>query len=114
MITQIKYIANGPTAVVGANNHIAVSQDGNNWDLISKAGLGIGLHTVNLSSSAPNSHVERNRSGVLITLKRSDNEGAVLRLDPFKLIEIDGIAATTTPETLATAQAIKDEIASWL
>lgn len=113
MVTQVKYIANGPTAVVGANDHIAVSQDGTNWDLISKAALSVGLYTVNLPT-APNSHVERNRSGAIITLKRSDSEGSILNIDPFKIVEIDGIAATTTPETLATAQAIKDEIASWL
>jgi hypothetical protein len=114
MITTVKYIANGPTAVVGANDHIAVSQDGTNWDLITKTALSIGLHTINLPTSAPNSHVERNRGGVLITLKRSDNEGPILTIDPFKIVEIDGLTATTTPETLATAQAIKDEISSWL
>lgn len=114
MVTDIKYIANGPAAVVGANDHIAISGDGQNWDLISKAALSIGLYTINVNTTAPNSFPERKKSGVLITIKRSDNEGPVLKFDPFKIEELDGMPATTTPETLATAQAIKDEITSWL
>jgi hypothetical protein len=81
--TDIRYIANGVDVDASWTNVIAISYDGVNWATINSINLSVAKHAINLNSSAPNSHPERNKeSGFVIVVKRSDSEGALLKFNP--------------------------------
>lgn len=112
MAKDILYINDGAAVNIAWTSHIVISSDGVKWDAIPIAGLMVGIHPINLNTTAPNSFPERNKeSGWVITLKRNDNEGVILKFNPSKVLNQAGWVAGTP---LANAQAAMADILTWL
>lgn len=112
MAKDILYINDGAAVDAAWTGHIVISSDGSNWSGISKTGLSVGRHSINLNSTAPNSFPERNKEeGFVITLKHSDSNGAILKFNPMKVLNQQAWIAGT-PAAGAT-QAMTD-ILTWL
>jgi hypothetical protein len=91
MAKDILYINNGAAVDVAWTGHIVVSNDGVNWNGISKTGLSVGKHSISLNTITPNSYPERNKeSGAVIVLKRSESEGPVLKFNPDNVVNQAG------------------------
>lgn len=114
MAKNILYIADGVQVNASWVNHIVISNDGVNWDAISKAGISVGKHSINLNTSITNSYPERGEtSGFVITLKQSDAQSPKLSFDPSKVLNQ---AAWNTGAASPAAGAIQamDDIITWL
>jgi hypothetical protein len=107
MAKDILYIDNGANVNVAWTESIVISADGVNWNAINKQGLDVGLHSVNFNTNVPNSFPERNKeSGPVITIKRSDQEGAILKFNPEKVVN--------QPGWIGDPQQAVSDIISWL
>jgi hypothetical protein len=114
MAKDILYIQNGEQVDPLWTNHIAISYDGVNWDGIHKDALSAGKHFISLNKTAPNSFPERNKEeGWVITIKRDEEEGAVLKFSP-KNVENQPTWNTGAANENAGAQTALTDILSWL
>ena len=108
MAKDILYIRNG----VISTNHIEISGDGVSWDAISKVGLTVTVHSINLNSSAKNSYPERNKeSGFVITIRGLESEGAILKFNPNNVVNQPTWIAGTD---VVNSQVALASILSWL
>jgi hypothetical protein len=91
MAKDILYINNGIAIDAAWTNHIAISNDGTNWQTINKVGLSVGKHYINLNTSAPNSYPERNKeSGAVVVISGIGADGKVLKFNPDKVLNQPG------------------------
>lgn len=115
MAKDILYIQNGEQVDPLWTGHIVISNDGVNWDGISKAALSAGKHKLNLNTTAPNSFPERNKAdGWVISVKRSDDDGPVLKFNPAKVLNQPTWVSPGAPTELAGADNALTDILSWL
>jgi hypothetical protein len=119
MAKDILYINDGPAINAAWTNHIVISGDSVNWDAINKTALSAGKHAINLNTSVSNSYPERNKEeGFVIVIKRSDNEGSILKFNPEKVLNqptwsVSAPGGTAT-SLLSGAQAALADILTWL
>lgn len=114
MAKNILYIANGAEVDPSWTGHIVISGDGVNWDAISKFGLSVGKHFINLNTAATNSYPERGEtSGFVITLKQGDEHSPKISFDPSKVLNQAPWNTGATSLASGAQQAIAD-IVSWL
>lgn len=112
MAKDILYMDNGVTVNAGWTDHIVISNDGVNWDLIPKVGVIVGHYPIHLNTSVPNSYPERNKEeGWVVVLKHNDIDGPLLKFNPSKVTNQPGWVAGT-PQ--ANALAAVADIATWL
>ena len=83
-------------------------------DAISKFGLSVGKHFINLNTAATNSYPERGEtSGFVITLKQGDEHSPKISFDPSKVLNQAPWNTGATSLASGAQQAIAD-IVSWL
>lgn len=116
MAKDIKYIDDGTAINALWTDHIAISGDGVNWDVIPKAGMFAGKHAISLNSNAPNSYPERNKdSGFVIVVKRNDADTPLLKFNPENVVNQATWSTTGTATDIASgAQQALADIIGWL
>ena len=112
MAKDILYIAQGSAVNAAWTEFIAISSDGTNWDLINRVGLTVTKHGISLNTSSSNSYPEANKeSGFVIVIKRSDEQGNILKFNPEKVLNQAGWTASTPSVNALAAVA---DIATWI
>jgi len=104
------HIANGSTVNAGWTKHIAISNDGVNWNAIHKENLLVSQRQVNTSKGRYNS-TEFVKNGHWIVTIKDNEENIILSFDPNTDIANQ---AGWTGNTAAKAQTAVLDITVWL